>query len=104
MTSTSYGTIVLNTTQERLLFIFHSAIVSAYLIRLQDHYLRGCANRMRAKANKLLERISDRNERNNPALIVNGVPAPPPKTNGLKVVLNIGTKKRMLRQEYVYTF
>ncbi|KZV96690.1 hypothetical protein EXIGLDRAFT_747488 [Exidia glandulosa HHB12029] len=56
----------------------------------KDHYLRGCANRMRAKANKLLERISDRNERNNPALIVNGVPAPPPKANGIKLVFNAG--------------
>ncbi|EJD40346.1 hypothetical protein AURDEDRAFT_187007 [Auricularia subglabra TFB-10046 SS5] len=53
----------------------------------KDHYLRGCANRMRAKANKLLERISDRNERNNPAQVVNGVPAPPPKANGIKLVL-----------------
>lgn len=59
---------------------------------------------MRAKANKLLERISDRNERNNPALIVNGVPAPPPKANGIKLVFNAGAgavagpKKRMSRR------
>lgn len=55
---------------------------------------------MRAKANKLLERISDRNERNNPASIVNGVPAPPPKANGIKLVFNAaaaGPKKRTSR-------
>ncbi|KAH7099858.1 hypothetical protein BKA62DRAFT_831355 [Auriculariales sp. MPI-PUGE-AT-0066] len=53
----------------------------------KDHYLRGCAFRMRAKASKLLERVSDRIERNQPtSLLTNG--GSPPKQNGLKLVFN----------------
>ena len=61
--------------------------------------MRGCANRMRAKANKLLEHVSDRRERNDPATFLANETASPPKQNGLKLVLNGtggGSKKGVL--------